>query len=98
MYSRSSLFNQDCRYTDNDPPSDHEPDDEGKKTVTFAQGVCQDSLPSTSSPVLELCYPPSVNSTLLTTSGIDQDRFVCPSPLDHTLPLSKHRTNVVTEQ
>ena len=91
--------------TDNDPPTDHEPEDEGKKTATFAQDVCKDSLPSTSSPVLVLCHPPSVNSTLLTTSGIDHDLFVLTDVqssvqflLDHTLPLSKHRTNVVTEQ
>ena len=91
--------------TDNDPPADHEPEVEGKKTVTFAQDVCKDSTPSTSSSVLELCHPPSVSSTLLTTSGIDHDLFALADVqssvqvlLDHTLPLSKHRANVVTEQ
>ena len=87
------------------PLLDHEPEVEGKKTVTFAQDACKDALPSTSSSVLELCHPPSVNSTLLTTSGIDHDLFALDDVqssvqvlLDHTLPLSKHRTNVVTEQ
>ena len=91
--------------TDNDPPTDHEPEVEGKKTVTFAQDVCKDALLPTSSSVLELCHPPSVNSTLLTPSGIDHDLFALDDVqsfvqvlLDHTLPLSKHRTNVVTDQ
>ena len=42
---------------------------------------------------------------MLTTSGIDHDRFALDDVqssvqilLDHTLPLSKHRTNMVTEQ
>ena len=91
--------------TDNDPPTDHEPEVEGKKTVNFAQEVCKSSLPPTSSTAPELCHSPSVNSTLLTTSGIDHDLFALEDVqssvqvlLDHALPLSKHRTNVVTEQ
>ena len=91
--------------TDNDPPTDHEPEVEGKKTITFAQDVCKDALPPISSSVPELCHPPSVNSTLLTTDGIDTDLFALDDVqssvqvlLDHALPLSKHRTNVVTEQ
>ena len=40
--------------TDNDPPTDHEPEVEGKKTVIFAQDACKDALPTTSSSVLEL--------------------------------------------
>ena len=91
--------------TDNDPPTDHEPEIEDKKTVTLAQDVCKDALPLTSSTAPELCHSPSVNSTLLTTSGIDHDLFALEDVqssvqvlLDHTLPLSRHRTNVVTEQ
>ena len=91
--------------TDGDPPTDYESECEGRKTTTSAQDNSKDSVPSTSSPVQELCHHPSVNSTLLTTSGLDHDRFAQDDVqssvqvlLDHTLPLSKHRTNVVTEQ
>ena len=82
---------------DNDPPTDHEPEGEGRKTTNFAQGAFKDSWPSTPSTDQGLCQPPSVNLTLLTTSGIDHDLFALDDAqssvqvlLDHTLPLSKH--------